>query len=141
MNRIIGGGEVEKSGHQSFNGISDLSLEEGCGIIDEEFSKRSVVAWTVLFRILFYLVYCAERMILETNEEQRKITRRRRKRKSKERIERGNIDEIRYFFLSFLERIFEAPSFVRKRLVVTDRVWAFSDDNRCVLHKYATNYR
>lgn len=34
----------------------------------------------------------------ETNEEQRKITRRRRKRKSKERIERGNIDEIRYFF-------------------------------------------
>lgn len=68
MKRIIGGerGEVEKSGHQSFNGISDLSLEKGCGIIDEEFSKRSVVAWTVLFRILFYLVYCAERMILET---------------------------------------------------------------------------
>lgn len=77
----------------------------------------------------------------ETNEEQRKITRRRRKRKSKERIERGNIDEIRYLFLSFLERIFEAPSFVRKRLVVTDRVWAFSDDNRCVLNEYATNYR
>lgn len=139
--RIIG--EVEKSGHQSFNGISDLSLGRTWNNW-RRMSRRSVAFISLYFeyRFILFSVYCVERGSWKPLK-RRNITRkklRKRKSKGKRMIERGNIDETRYLFLFFLDSYFRG-SVVCKRKIKDSVIMILFFMYKRVLHEYVTNYR
>lgn len=102
------GGEVEKSGHQSFNGISDLSLGRMWNNW-RRMSKRSVEYRFISNIVLscFWFIAWNEWSWKPRNERTEQDNARKRKSKVKRMVEHGNIDEIRclFFFLDAFSRL------------------------------------